>query len=101
MHGPNDIVEVIDIHGPYAGMERPYKRHAAEAAVANGFARWPDDEEETEVTAGLPADFPGRSELIAAGKDTLEAVPTVAADLTDIPGIGKKTAQKILQALHG
>lgn len=99
MTGPNDIVEVIDIHGPFAGRSRPYKRHAAEAAVANGFARWPDDE--PDEPAGLPEDFPGRSELMASGKDTLDKVPTVMADLTDIPGIGKKTAGKILQALHG
>ena len=94
MTGPNDTVEVIDIHGPFAGQRRTYLRHAAEAAVTNGFAKWPSDDTE------IPEDFPGRAELSAAGFEVLEKIPTDVRDLTDLPGIGKKTAARILEAIE-
>ena len=92
--GPNDKVELIDIHGPFANQRRTYIRHAAEAAVANGFAKWPTDDTE------IPADFPARAELGAAGIESLEKIPTDIRDLTAFPGVGKKTAEKILAALE-
>ena len=92
--GPNDKVELIDIHGPFANQRRIYSRDTAEAAVANGFARWPTDDTE------IPADFPARAELVAAGVESLEKIPTDIRELTDLPGIGKKTAVKILAAIE-
>ncbi len=91
---PNDKVELIDIHGPFANQRRTYSRSVAEAAVANGFARWPTDDTE------IPEDFPARAELVAAGVESLEKIPTDIRGLTDFPGIGKPTAAKILAALE-
>lgn len=93
MDGPNDKVRVIPIHGPYAGQEVEYLRHAAEAAIANGFAEWPDQKEE------IPEGFPGYSELAASGFRTMESIPRDLRDLMSLPGIGKKGAQNILEAL--
>lgn len=47
----------------------------------------------------LPADFPGREHLTAAGIVVLESVPRELAALTALPGIGKVTAGRILEAL--
>jgi hypothetical protein len=44
----------------------------------------------------LPADFPGRAVLIAAGFETLESVPKTGAALTAVSGIGKVMANQIL-----
>lgn len=44
----------------------------------------------------LPADFPGRDALMAAGFDSLESVPKTGAALTAVSGIGKVTANQIL-----
>ena len=102
MHGPNDKVEVIAIHGPFAGQPQTYLRHAAEAAVTNGFARWPDESEteaETGTGTNIPAAFPAREKLVAAGFAMLEEVPREKADLQAISGIGRKTAADILEAL--
>lgn len=50
-----------------------------------------------DVAAGLPIDFPGRDELIAAGIDTMDAVNSLieAGDLVDVRGIGPKTEAAI------
>lgn len=93
MHGPNDKVRVIPNHGPFAGQEVEYLRHAADAAVNNGFAEWPDQKKE------VPEDFPGHSELAASGFRTMESIPRDLRDLMSLPGIGKKGAEKILEAL--
>lgn len=47
---------------------------------------------------GIPQDFPGRDELVAAGHTTLNSVREIE-DLTEIDGIGKVTAEKIRKAL--
>jgi hypothetical protein len=44
----------------------------------------------------LPADFPGREALAAAGIVALENVPRAGQQLTAIPGIGAVTANRIL-----
>lgn len=101
MRDQKTTVDLIDIHGPFEGHMRTYSISAGEAAVANGFARYPDEEvvEGAEPSGVLPKDFPGCTDLIAAEKGTYEDVPRVLADLTDLPGIGKKTAERILAAL--
>ena len=101
MRDQKQTIELIDIHGPFAGQSRTYSISAGEAAVNNGFARLPDEDvvEDAEPSGDLPKDFPGCAELVAVGLGTYEEVPTVLADLTDLPGIGKVTAQKILEAL--
>jgi hypothetical protein len=48
----------------------------------------------------LPADFPGKDALEAAGIGALEDVPRSGAELTAIPGIGAATANKILTWLR-
>jgi len=58
-------------------------------------ARLPDSVE------GLPADFPARSALVAAGVTSLEAVPRASQALESIPGIGKASARRILDRLRG
>ncbi len=100
MHGPNDQVEVIPIHGPFAGQSVTYLRHAADAAVTNGFANWPDEDAAEDDGTKIPAKFPARDKLVAAGFSTLEEVPTDKADLQAVSGIGKKTAEDILAALE-
>lgn len=47
----------------------------------------------------LPAGFPGRAELEAAGISTLADVPRTAHSLKAIKGIGPATATAILQEL--
>lgn len=47
----------------------------------------------------LPADFPGLKALHAAGIFTIEDVPTTAAELTAVKGVGAQTAASILEAL--
>lgn len=49
--------------------------------------------------APLPDDFPGREHLIKAGIRVVELVPTTAEGLEALEGIGKKTAERILEAL--
>jgi hypothetical protein len=44
----------------------------------------------------LPDDFPGKDALEEAGVIYLEDVPQLGADLVEIPGIGRATANKIL-----
>jgi len=48
----------------------------------------------------LPADFPGRDALIAAGITTVSALRD-QKDLVAIKGIGAKTAEEIEEALAG
>jgi hypothetical protein len=45
----------------------------------------------------LPADFPGRDDLVRAGVTTLTELAAVES-LTDIPGIGPATARRIIAA---
>lgn len=47
----------------------------------------------------LPDDFPGRSHLLAAGLNTVEAVQGRMDSLEAIPGIGPVTAEAIHAAL--
>jgi predicted flap endonuclease-1-like 5' DNA nuclease len=98
MSSSGDVI-VIPNHGPFAGREVPYERHAAEAAVANGFAEYPAEEEATDVL--IPEDFPAAAELIAADILKLSDVPKTLPELTDLPGIGKKKAEQILAELGG
>lgn len=46
----------------------------------------------------LPPEFPGRSHLVRAGLTSLAEV-RARDDLTDLPGIGPKTAEQIEEAL--
>lgn len=47
----------------------------------------------------LPAGFPGRVSLVAAGHTDMYAVGLVIDDLESIPGIGKATAARIRELL--
>ena len=87
----SDTMELRDLIGPYRGQIRTYLRHAGENALVSGFAEVPVSE--------VPPEFPAREELSEAGFDALEEVPRTVEELTAIPGIGKKTAGKILEAL--
>ena len=86
-----DTMELRDLIGPYRGQIRTYLRHAGENALVSGFAELP--------VSPVPPEFPARDELADAGFDTLEAVPQTVEELTAVPGIGKKTAAKILEVL--
>lgn len=55
---------------------------------------------EPAAPAALPADFPGRAALLEAGIDTVTAVPSDGATLTQIKGIGAVTANQILTYLR-
>ena len=88
-----ETVTLRDLMGPYAGQLREYVPHAAQNAIQQGWAEYPSTE--------IPPEFPARDELVAAGFQTLEAVPTTVEELTALPGVGKKTAQKILGGLEG
>ncbi len=90
MASRDDWVDLRDLSGRYAGMIRPYDPTAAEIAIASGFAEVPVTE--------LPEEFPGRKDLVAAGIENVENVPETLQELTALPGVGKKTANAILDA---
>ena len=48
----------------------------------------------------IPAGFPGRKDLLAAGFNDLADLPRTVEELAAIQGIGDKTAGRILEALH-
>lgn len=48
----------------------------------------------------IPADFPGAKALERIGMTSLRDLRGVA-DFSELPGIGKKTAEKIAEALRG
>lgn len=54
---------------------------------------------ENKSAVGLPDDIPGREQLLAAGVLSLDDVAAME-DLTDVDGIGKATAAKILAYLE-
>lgn len=92
-----EMVELIDLQGPYAGQLRKYASYAVEHAVSHGFARYPD--KDVDVVAGaLPEDFPARDALEALGIVRLEDVPRSVEELKKLPKIGKGRAEKILAA---
>ena len=80
--------ELLSIEN-FPGGAKDYQAAASAAGIS--IAAWDD------VDAGLPIDFPGRDELIAAGIDTMAAVTSLIADgdLVDVRGIGPKTAAAI------
>lgn len=94
------IMTLVDIHGAYAGQEREYSKTAGEIALANGFARLPDETDVVEPE-GTPigADFPGHVPLRDAAYETIESLPKTRAQLERIPGIGPATAGAILDAI--
>ena len=57
-----------------------------------------ESEESTELKGKLPEDFPGHAALEAAGITTYAQLRK-AGDVTEVPGIGKATAEKIADAL--
>lgn len=75
----------------------------AEAGILAG--AWGGEDAAEPPTGGdggsdLPADLPGREQLIAGGFATREAVAAASdADLEALPKIGKATVQKIREAL--
>ncbi len=87
----DEWVYLRDLSGRCAGMIRPYAPTAADIAIASGFAEVP--------TTELPEEFPGRKELVAAGFEAVEDVPDTLEALTALPGIGKKTAKGVLEAV--
>lgn len=64
--------------------------------IAMGHACLPEVDEE-EVNA-LPADLPARDQLFKAGLTNITDVAAVP-DFAEIAGIGKKTAEKIMEYL--
>lgn len=104
MRMPEPTMELIDVHGPYAGQSRTYTKSAGENALSSGLAVLPEAVEEVdgkaEVSRPLPDDFPARDILVDAGHTTIKAVPRSADDLMAIPGIGKGRAAQILKALE-
>lgn len=75
------------------------KRQAAREAGQTGLERAWQGKQETELGTSLPDDFPALEVLRPAGYTTFEDLSGVSADeLTKVQGIGKKTAQKILDA---
>ena len=58
---------------------------------------------EVVLATPIPDGFPGRDALIAAGVESLEAIPQKGADLVKIKGIGNKTASEIItfRKVHG
>ena len=86
-------------YGPGKGIEVPL-------SVARSLGKVPAPETTAAQAApapvgdGLPDDFPGRAQLVAAGLDTMSAV-RAHEDLTQVEGIGPATAGKIQEALEG
>lgn len=72
--------------------------------VERGDAEWAVDgvvpsPQSTEGATPLPADFPGRRELISAGFKTIEAVRGIK-DFDEIKGIGQTREEQILAYLE-
>ncbi len=98
---PEQRIMLVDIHGPFAGQERPYRnKQVAENAIATGYARLPGDVPPEVAGTSLPENFPVRDELLAAGIETLEDVPRSVSELKALPGVGKVAAARILAALE-
>lgn len=68
----------------------------AEKLIDDGFACATDPDE---TDSDLPADLPGRTQLIKGGIATIEQVLNTRESLTDIPGIGNATARQIIEIL--
>ena len=64
--------------------------------MEDGFAA-PVEEEDTNQ---LPADLPARQSVFDFGIKTLEDLKKIT-DFTEIPGVGKATAEKIIDYLEG
>lgn len=82
---------------------RPGERDVPTAvAVAWGYVDTgeaaPQNPEGGPVDSDLPADFPGRDALIAAGYLTIEAVQAIDFAAMKVPGVGKATVAKITEA---
>jgi hypothetical protein len=70
----------------------------AEATQCQG---GPSPEPQTTGATPLPADFPVKQKLEANGIATVEAVPKDRAALMDLPGIGERAADAILERMAG
>lgn len=67
----------------------------ANKLIDEGFVKQAEQPE----TSDLPADLPGRAALIKEGLTTKEQVLSSKEVLTDIKGIGEKTATEIIEIL--
>jgi len=81
----------------YRRLKAEAKRKQGEAGLASAF----EAKVKEAPCTPLPEDFPGRDALVAAGRGCLEDLKGASLEeLTQIKGIGKKTAEKILAALE-
>lgn len=82
----------------FAGDSADIERELAEELVTTGFAV-PVDALRPE--SDLPDTLPGRKALIREGLYTREQVLLAGEALSDIPGIGRRTAEGIVNQLRG
>lgn len=85
---PSTGVESLDLTAPGSGEGQPQP------------SQEPQEPEQTDGTE-LPDDFPGASDLRAAGRTTYEQVAELSEeDLKAVPGVGPATLEKIKVALN-
>ncbi len=88
---------VVGIETPAEGLEK--MRQLSDEIVAGVSAAAVEfDIEETDGPEPIPEDFPGAKHLAVAGIVTMEQLRTLD-DLTDVKGVGPKTAERIEEVL--
>lgn len=81
--------------GYVAGDKACIDKNLAEILINEGFVKKTDEL----LESNLPDSLPGREALIKEGLRTIEQVLASAEALTDIKGIGQKTALEIVNIL--
>lgn len=81
--------------GYFAGDKADLDKKVADELIDEGYVKNAEEPEESD----LPENLPGRVALINGGLKTIAQVLASKEVLTDIKGIGEKTAEEILSVL--
>lgn len=83
-------------YGYFTGDKANLEEELAQDMIDNGYAK----NAVQPLDSDLPADLPARVALVNGGLTTIAAVLASKEVLTDIKGIGAKTAEEILSILE-
>jgi len=82
----------------FAGDEVMMETKQADELIESGYAVEKEKVKPSKEKVDLPEDLPGRDVLLSHNINTVSEVKKIV-DLTELQGIGKKTAEKIKAAL--